>query len=141
MLEHSHIFTLVDGTEVTFKLRNTLFEDIRERELAALGAVDGAPDGGIRANFCYIVARVHAVEGAPEGWLVPEQINSEAEFKAAYRRFARSVNDDTFISLVGAINELKAPNQNPVTKPDGALSDEERADPKSSKRGSASKTK
>jgi len=132
MLEHTHTFALVDGTEVTFHFRNTLFEDIRERELAAIADVDNAPDGGIRSNFCYILARVTKIDNAPApDWLWSESVKDASSFSIQYRRFARNINDETMIDLVRQINLMKTPNRNPVTKPDDTLTDEERADPKS----------
>ena len=143
MLEHSHTVTLVDGSEVTFHLRNTLFEDIREYELAECGGVKDAPDRVVRDKFCYIIARVKSVEDAPsKDWLWPDGIVDEASFNTQYRRFARNVNDETLLDLFGVINMMKTPNKNPVTKPDEALSEDEKKDPKSNppaKTGSAKK--
>ena len=132
MLEHTHTVNLVDGSEVTFHFRNTLLEDIRERELSAIADVDNAPDGGIRYGFCYIMARVTGIDGAPsKDWLWPDGIADASSFNTQYRRFARNVSDDTLIELRDAINLMKSPNRNPVTKPNETLTEDEAADPKS----------
>jgi len=121
-------FTTNDETRARLTLRDTLRHDIRFAVMQPRFAGDEHPDQGFRFDFCWLVARVTAVEGLG-GWQPVDETATPDEFTACYHAFAERVDRTTFYDLVAVVNAFKQPVADAVEKPEAALTPPEAADP------------
>lgn len=115
------------GEKASITVKNTLLGDIRFLDLMNRFVKESQPDKGFRADFCWVVSFVDSVEGID--WdLDWRDTPSPEQFEACYRGLARHFERDTFHELVTVVNKLKN-RDDPIEKPDAALTDEDKADP------------
>jgi hypothetical protein len=121
------ITTTFEQDDVTYTFKNTMRNAIRFLRMKARFAPEDAPDYELLSDFCWLMAYLDTVDGA-EGWKPVDETATEKQFEAAYLGFSETVDLDAFYETVRAVNQMKR-RDDPVEKPDSALTAEEKNDP------------